>query len=119
MITRLNPYSSIISHWSVIEKVTDPDLNYLKLRIFFSDSTMLSVFDKFYPPTGKRKYGYDWRDVNNNLIIRWDNSPHHPSISTFPHHKHVSIETNILESPEMTLEDVLDFIKQEIKTDAL
>ena len=116
MTTRLDPYISIINRWIVIEKITDPDLNYLKVRIFLSDNTMLSVFDKFYPQTGIRKYGYDWRNTDNNLIIRWDNSPHHPHISTFPHHKHVAFETNILDSPEMTLEAVLDFIADDFKT---
>ena len=115
MTTRLSPYSSIVSRWTVVERITDSDLAYLKARIFFSDNTMLSVFDKFYPSTGVHKYGYDWRDSANNLIIRWDNAPHHPYISTFPHHKHVTLESNILESPEMTLEDVLDFIKTEIE----
>ncbi len=116
MTTRLNPYSSIINRWIVVEKITDPLLNYFKIRIFFSDNTMLSVFDKFNLQTGVRKYSFDWRDETNNLIIRWDNSPHHPYIATFPHHKHVSVETNILESVEMTLEDALDFIKLDFET---
>ncbi len=116
MIARLEPYSSIINRWVVVEKVTDPLLNYVKIRVFFFDNSMLSVFDKFNLQTGIRKYSYDWRDDANNLIIRWDNSPHHPYISTFPHHKHVSVENNILESNEMTLEDALDFIKKDFET---
>lgn len=23
------------------------------------------------------------------LMVRWDNSPHHKEISTYPHHKHI------------------------------
>jgi len=33
-------------------------------------------------------YSYWWLDINDELIEGWDNSPHHPEIETFPHHRH-------------------------------
>lgn len=34
-------------------------------------------------------YAYHFQDGNGQLCFRYDNAPHHPSIETFPHHKHV------------------------------
>jgi len=53
-------------------------------------------------------------DKDNNLIIRWDNSEHWPSISTFPHHKHLGAEKKVQASTEVLLEDVLEYIQNQI-----
>lgn len=37
----------------------------------------------------KVEYGYHYQDADDNLIFRYDNSPHYPDLATFPHHKHV------------------------------
>lgn len=34
------------------------------------------------------KYHYLYLDSNQESILSCDNSPHHPEVSTFPHHKH-------------------------------
>ena len=44
-------------------------------------------------------------DEKQALIFRYDNAPHHESVQTFPHHKHTL--SQVLESPEVTLYDVL------------
>lgn len=41
------------------------------------------------------------------LITRWDNANHHKHISTYPHHIHIGAENNIVESIDITLNDVL------------
>lgn len=40
----------------------------------------------------KTEYAYHYQNAGNNLVFRYDNSPHHPEISTHPHHKHVGIQ---------------------------
>ena len=49
------------------------------------------------------------------LITRWDNANHHKHISTYPHHKHIGAENNIVESIDITLNDVLIEIRESIK----
>jgi hypothetical protein len=34
-------------------------------------------------------YRYHFQDKDNNLIFRYDNTPHFPGLNTFPHHKHL------------------------------
>jgi hypothetical protein len=46
------------------------------------------------------------------LRIRWDNSPHHSDLGTFPDHKH---SPELEESKEMSLEEVLKEIKENLK----
>lgn len=38
----------------------------------------------------KTEYAYHYQDAQNRLIFRYDNAPHHPEISTHPHHKHTA-----------------------------
>ena len=55
--------------------------------------------------SAKVKYRYQYMDQHNACVFRYDNAPHHPDISTCPHHKHVGDE--VTESCEPTLFDVL------------
>ncbi len=50
-------------------------------------------------------------DNNNTLLIRWDSAPHHRELKTFPYHVHIGSEENVEESIEMTLYDVLSYIR--------
>jgi len=34
-------------------------------------------------------------------ILRYDNSPHHKDLKSFPHHKHIKDSINVLESPSL------------------
>ncbi len=53
----------------------------------------------------KIKYRYQLLDDQQQLIFRYDNAPHYPSLATFPHHKHVG--NPIEESAEPTLGGIL------------
>ena len=59
-------------------------------------------------------YAYHWQNADGSLIIRWDNAAHYPSIITYPHHKHVGIETIVQPSYEQNLFQVFSFIKSEL-----
>ncbi len=37
----------------------------------------------------KTDYAYHYQDSNSRIVFRYDNAPHHPEITTFPHHKHM------------------------------
>jgi Family of unknown function (DUF6516) len=34
-------------------------------------------------------YRYHFQDAQNNLIFRYDSTPHFPELHSFPHHKHL------------------------------
>ena len=64
---------------------------YIKIKVAIVDNTEL--FIREYSDEKERSYSYHWQDENQNLILRWDNAPHHNHIKTFPHHKHSKEKT--------------------------
>ncbi len=48
----------------------------------------------------------DLQNADESLNVRWDNAPHW-QVETFPHHKHVEQEDNVVASFKRTLEQVL------------
>jgi hypothetical protein len=56
-------------------------------------------------------YSYHYQDASANLIFRYDDTPHHPGASTFPHHKHAGSEMNVIEATPPDLCAVLQEIE--------
>jgi len=54
------------------------------------------------------KYSYFWFSANNDLIMGWDNAPHHNEIESFPHHKHTP--NGLHPSNERNLPDIITYI---------
>ena len=83
-------------------------------KIEFIDNSVLHIKDYFFLK-GKRKYSYHWQDEKGNLLIRWDNSPHHFHINTFPDHKHIKNE--VVKSKETDLRAVMEIVNYSVLTD--
>ncbi|MBD3215262.1 MAG: hypothetical protein GF311_21825 [Candidatus Lokiarchaeota archaeon] len=65
-------------------------------------------FIKEYISVNEHLYLYHWQMADGTLMTRWDNSPHHREIETFPHHKH---NPNLEKSYETTFEKLHEVIK--------
>ena len=59
----------------------------LRLSIWLNDGTTLRVAERWANGVLTR-YSYYWLDTHNTIKVGWDNVPHHPHLSNFPHHKH-------------------------------
>jgi hypothetical protein len=59
-------------------------------------------------------YSYHWAKTNHELIRRWDNTPHHPNLTNFPHHVHDGITGTVLPGYPMSIFAVLDEIAGQI-----
>ena len=57
-------------------------------------------------------YSYHYQDSAARLIFRYDDTPHHGDINSFPHHKHIEQENNVVASKQPGLADVLDEIEK-------
>ena len=79
-------------------------------KIVFYNSTVLE-FTESITPNGLR-YRYQYMEGNGNLIFRYDNVPHHPKLSTFPHHKHAKNTTTESGPVELkqVVEEIIDYI---------
>lgn len=56
-------------------------------------------------------YSYHYQDLTEQLIFRYDDTPHHPELAGFPHHKHIQQEANVKASEPPTLAGVLTEIE--------
>ena len=79
--------SKLVKSYEVLDFKTFENGFYIKIKAVIADNTEL--FIREYTDEKERNYSYHWQDKNQNLILRWDNAPHHNGISTFPHHKHI------------------------------
>ena len=100
--------ADIIADYSVSEYMRYGSAASLVAKVGFKDGSSLYIKDYLFID-GKRKYSYHWQDIQGSLMTRWDNSPHHRELSTFPHHKHLPKEVS--SSKERTVKDILTVIK--------
>ena len=63
------------------------------------------------PVLTRPKYRYHLQTSDGKLISRWDNAPHHPTVSTFPDHRHDDRD-GIHPASSMNVPDVLDAVLQ-------
>ena len=61
------------------------------------------------PDVTRPKYRYHLQSSTSELVARWDNAPHHPSVPTFPHHYH-DAESQVHSARPMSIPEVLDAI---------
>ncbi len=102
-----------LGHFVVSVTPLDVNFNSFKLKITLIDGSTLRL-NEHYRSNNLEKYAYYWLNADNDLIIGWDNAPHHSNLSTHPHHKHVATQTNIQPSTETNLEAVLDVIRENL-----
>ncbi len=68
-----------------------------RIRIHCTQGKLLEAFERVTEKNSTKilkttKYHFHWQGLNNQLLRRWDNAPHHPEIETFPDHVHLGPE---------------------------
>ncbi|CEP67747.1 Uncharacterized [Moorella glycerini] len=101
----LNRCPAVVSY-EIQDYKQGTDFYYLKVRCELKNDTLLYI--RQYVSAEEYNYSYHWQNRNGELIVRWDNAPHHETIITFPHHKHIGGKVTI--SYEISIEDVLNYI---------
>ncbi|MCP4344176.1 MAG: hypothetical protein GY795_01450 [Desulfobacterales bacterium] len=83
-------------------------------KIIFIDNTVLEFTESVTPL--RHRYRYQYMKPDRSLIFRYDNAPHHPEISTYPHHKHYHdriVESNPVHLRQV-VEEIIDYISGRI-----
>lgn len=114
MFNILRKFQNIISSIEVIKHEIEENQIRTYLKLELTDRSQLIIKDYKFS-NNKRKYAYHWMDEDRNLRIRWDNTEHWKTISTFPHHKHVGNDENVTASIETDIESVLTCIRDRIR----
>lgn len=107
---------SIVTSWTITEDARTNFEGFTKGKIHFNNNSVLN-FREYVNTSGSsiKKYAYSYHyQISTNLIFRYDNTPHHPSIPSFPHHKHLA-SGKVVVSPAADLKLVLEEITKIIK----
>ena len=90
------------------EQILSVNRGNLRIRLRFSDQALLEISEAIVFVAGEPRwlsYRYHYQDLSTGLVFRYDNTPHHPEISTHPNHKHTG--DYVLASPRPSIEQVL------------
>ena len=110
-ILKLFEKSTIIERYEILDFKRGKKHFFIKGLIILKDKSELHF--KEFVSEKKHNYSYHWQNSEGEMIIRWDNAPHHKEVKTYPYHKHIP---EVKESEEVTLEEIIEYIeKQKIK----
>jgi hypothetical protein len=102
----------IVSTYSLHKRVINDSFGVIGGSLYFSNGILdflevIRISDSGEPL--KKKFKYHFRDLENVLIFRYDNVPHHPDITSFPLHKHIA--NKVISCSEPDLFEVLSEIQ--------
>ncbi|MBS1263068.1 MAG: hypothetical protein MAG715_00236 [Methanonatronarchaeales archaeon] len=103
---------SLSEEVEVLKESCSRESGYIRFVIRLGGGSELHVFEHVTSGLEKTDYSYHWQDAGKELLIRWDNAPHHPEVDTFPHHKHRGDE--VTDSTEPSLTYVLKTVHREL-----
>ncbi|HRG48516.1 MAG TPA: DUF6516 family protein [Leptospiraceae bacterium] len=112
----LSQYYDIIQSYEVLQNEITETARKFKIKIYFINSTKLEGREFVFPE--KRNYSFQWMNEDNSLIIRWDNAEHHRNLDNFPYHKHTANSEQAESSIEITLVEVLAYIRNEMSKES-
>ena len=87
---------------------------HLRARLELADGSQLEFSEYMQrSPTAEIAvitYSYHWADAANQLLTRWDNTPHFPDLPGFPDHMHDGATGEVTPGQPMSIFAVLDAI---------
>ena len=99
------------SSWYYLYISTESGIVSYKAKLRLKGNSSLRIRE-IWKENDLLQYSYYWLNSDNQLIIGWDNAPHHKHVKSFPHHRHYKRQDNILESNVRNLSDVLSKIEE-------
>jgi hypothetical protein len=104
----------IITSFHVIRERSTWMDGHLRARLDLADGSQLEFSEYMQrSPAGEIAvitYSYHWAAADNQLIKRWDNTPHFPDLSGFPDHIHDGATGQVTSGQPMSIFTVLDEI---------
>jgi len=104
--------SAIVQDREVTYDRRDKSTGFIRANIVFVDDSIVHVreFVNVMADVERLMYSYQYMSAAKELIFRYDDTDHHRSLPTHPHHKHDGSEENVVQSNAPTLAEVLDEI---------
>ncbi len=80
----------------------------LRIRLRFNQTHLLEINEAILVVDNQLKfldYRYHFQNEQNQLIFRYDSTPHFPNLPNFPHHKH--LPNDVIATQRPTIHQVL------------
>lgn len=106
-VTQLPAYAE-----SYVEEILTAERANLRIRLRFQSGGLLEINEAIIVENGALKtlgYRYHFQRAGNELVFRYDNTPHFPDLPSFPHHKH--LRDAVVASSKPDLLDILQEAK--------
>ena len=107
MLQQLRNHSELIVNIIKYEHRLEGSIEQFKAVVQLADGSRLHI-NEVWLNGQLHKYAYYWLTATNQTVQGWDNAPHHPEISTHPHHIHK--KGQVQPSQVRELSDVLGII---------
>lgn len=109
--------SPIVEHFQIVKRRETESDGYLRVRAILICEGLLEV--SIYCQMAENAvslvgYRFHWQDREGKIIKRWDNARHHPELTTFPFHIHVGSDSNVNDSANIDLSEVLQVVESEV-----
>jgi len=110
-IVSLLKQSKVFTDIDVLELVDEGTVQLLRVRAILKDASILHITELH--TADFQKYSYHWQKRNGDILLRWDNAPHHKQLKTFPHHRHEG--NKVLPSHRITVDEVIEVLKNKLE----
>ena len=100
--------SGLVQEIEVIDLIEGEGIYYLKFKAAMKHGGLLYYTELIKP--GYNAYSYHLQDRGGKLVARWDNSPHHKNIETYPHHIHSG--GRVKPSFKPSVDELIDFLRK-------
>ena len=98
------------------EEILNLERTNLRIRLRFQQEYLLEINEAIIVIDNQLEfldYRYHFHDANNQLVFRYDSTPHFPNLINFPHHKHLPENVISSKKPEIiqVLQEVAEILK--------
>ena len=104
-----HPLITAVSHFT---HRVDGSVKQFKAEVQLIDGSRLYI-NEVYIDEKLRKYAYYRLTPGGEILQGWDNAPHHPEITSYPHHLH---QQGVVQSSSVrSLDDVLVLLETHLQ----
>jgi Family of unknown function (DUF6516) len=109
--------TNIVHSSSITYDKRSASIGFVRGAIYFLDSSQLHLREFVNVEYGVERYmyAYHYQRPDGALVFRYDNTPHFPTLPTFPHHKHEGREANVVTASPPDLAAILSEIQSLIE----
>ena len=110
--------SPIVFSIEVVDERILLSRGYFRARLTLVNEDFLEIAESFAIQGNQLMtldYRYQWMDTSKQVLKkRWDSVKHFPALPNFPHHIHISSESNVAPGQSRNIIEFMQFMESEL-----